>query len=400
MFTKILNKIFPRKKGNKRGVSPVIATILLIALTVTAAAIVYFVVVPLLQGKGEIVQMSGVTLTDDDVDGFYDTATIKLFNLGTDLVTLNEDVTLIIYSPTENTTSWLISSNLEFLTQETKEITIVAIDDVNEMAPLSQYEMSITYGSKSITTGRQFSSYGTGGESGPEPPVLNYTAMAMYLRTAAEDPSTSRASFPTTSGYSPALWFISGIYKSGTSNLQLDTTDYIASNGFGAAEDYRPYLGITDTFSTDISAHTGYQNLAYNDTGNYPGCVTFSGTSFDAADTFNWPQKGIAYMYSYIYNPTPDAMDLSISIQVDDAYYLWVNGDLLGSGTQVASGWKTWRTPVTVTLNPGYNVITVKASDAGGNWDAQVLMWDTGTIDDITGLLNVWPLVVPTSTFW
>jgi len=37
----------------KKAVSPVIATILLIALTVTAAAIVYFVVVPLLRNKPE-----------------------------------------------------------------------------------------------------------------------------------------------------------------------------------------------------------------------------------------------------------------------------------------------------------------------------------------------------------
>lgn len=41
-------------KRNK-AVSPVIATILLIALTVTAAAIVYFVVVPLLTTKPELV---------------------------------------------------------------------------------------------------------------------------------------------------------------------------------------------------------------------------------------------------------------------------------------------------------------------------------------------------------
>ncbi len=38
----------------KKAVSPVIATILLIALTVTAAAIVYFVVVPLLQANPEL----------------------------------------------------------------------------------------------------------------------------------------------------------------------------------------------------------------------------------------------------------------------------------------------------------------------------------------------------------
>jgi len=42
----------------KRAVSPVIATILLIALTVTAAAIVYFVVVPLLRANPELVPIS------------------------------------------------------------------------------------------------------------------------------------------------------------------------------------------------------------------------------------------------------------------------------------------------------------------------------------------------------
>ncbi|NHK30844.1 MAG: type IV pilin [Asgard group archaeon] len=42
----------------KKAVSPVIATILLIALTVTAAAIVYFVVVPLLRANPELTPIS------------------------------------------------------------------------------------------------------------------------------------------------------------------------------------------------------------------------------------------------------------------------------------------------------------------------------------------------------
>jgi hypothetical protein len=93
-------------------------------------------------------------------------------------------------------------------------------------------------------------------------------------------------------------------------------------------------------------------------------------------------------------------MDISLSIQVDDAYHLWVNGNHEGNGIQSNNGWRTWRTPVTVTINPGYNIITVRAADAGGNWDAQILLWDTGATDDVTDLLNVWPLVVPTSSYW
>jgi flagellin-like protein len=400
MSKKILNKIFPRKKGNKRGVSPVIATILLIALTVTAAAIVYFVVVPLLQGQGEMVQMSGVTLTDSDVDGFYDTATIELFNIGTDLVALNEEVALIIYSPTSNTTSWLITSNLEYMTQETKEITIAATNDSNEIAPLSQYEISITYGSKSLTTGRLFSSFGTGGESGPEPPAENYTSMALVLRTAADDPPISRSTFPISAGYSPVLWFIVGSFESGVRNLDRNNNDYIALNGFGAAEEYRPYIGMSDIYTDSISAHTGNQVLPLQDGGDYPGCVTIRGNRFDEGDTLDWPNRGIAYLFTYIYNPTPSAMDIDLSIQVDDAYYLWVNGDLEGSVAPADRNRNDWRSAVTVTLNPGYNIVTIRAVDRGGDWNAQILMWDTGATDDLTDLLNVWPFVVPTSTYW
>lgn len=50
-----LGKMILKKK---KAVSPVIATILLIALTVTAAAIVYFVVVPLFAQKSELTPLS------------------------------------------------------------------------------------------------------------------------------------------------------------------------------------------------------------------------------------------------------------------------------------------------------------------------------------------------------
>ncbi|TFF99147.1 MAG: type IV pilin [Promethearchaeota archaeon] len=50
----------------KKAVSPVIATILLIALTVTAAAIVYFVVVPMLQKKPELTIVNPGHVTGDN----------------------------------------------------------------------------------------------------------------------------------------------------------------------------------------------------------------------------------------------------------------------------------------------------------------------------------------------
>ncbi|NHJ85450.1 MAG: type IV pilin [Asgard group archaeon] len=63
-------------KKNK-AVSPVIATILLIALTVTAAAIVYFVVVPLLTGKPEL-----SSLGNGKVAGTTDRYEIDIENIG------------------------------------------------------------------------------------------------------------------------------------------------------------------------------------------------------------------------------------------------------------------------------------------------------------------------------
>lgn len=395
---KIFNKLFPKKSDNKRGVSPVIATILLIALTVSAAAIVYFVVVPLLQGRSELVQMSTLDLTDSDEDGKFDTITTDLFNMGTDLATLDSTVSIIIYSGAPTTYSWQITSDLEYPVQTQKEVTIHTSVNESEINPLTSFELIISYDGKTITTGRQFSNYISDGGGGEDPPYEEdgYIPMALFLRTALSDPPRTRDSFPTTSGYSPLLWYIVGIFESGVRRLDSNANDYIASNGFGAAEDYHPYIGTTDQFTQDISAHTGYTSLPYNDSGDYPGCITFCGNDFDDGDNLNWPHRGINYMFTYIYNPTESSMDIDISVQVDDIYTLWVNGNAEDYGSDS----RIWHDPVTVTMNPGYNIITLRTIDTGGNWDAQILLWDAGVADPITELLNVWPIEPPTSIYW
>lgn len=85
MIIKQLKRLWARRKA----VSPVIATILLIALTVTAAAIVYFVVVPLLRGDGELVVMD-YELSSEDETPFADTLTVSVNNIGTAEATINE----------------------------------------------------------------------------------------------------------------------------------------------------------------------------------------------------------------------------------------------------------------------------------------------------------------------
>ena len=75
--------------ARRKAISPVIATILLIALTVTAAAIVYFVVVPLLKGNGELVVM-GYELENTDSTPFADSFTVSINNIGTAAATISQ----------------------------------------------------------------------------------------------------------------------------------------------------------------------------------------------------------------------------------------------------------------------------------------------------------------------
>lgn len=65
---------------NKKAVSPVVATILLIALTVSAAAVVYFVVVPMLRQGQEInFGINEVTnFKDYDHDGTIDAVDVNI----------------------------------------------------------------------------------------------------------------------------------------------------------------------------------------------------------------------------------------------------------------------------------------------------------------------------------
>ena len=419
MIKNCINKIFPKKKGNRRGISPVIATILLIALTVSAAAIVYFVVVPLLQGKGELVLMSNIILADEDDDGNYDTIEADLFNLGTDSIFLDDSIEIIIYSTstvlnknhfynnqiTTNalaTYQWSITTDKEYKIQEEQEMVAEATSLDEQISPYTQFEIKLTFSDQQLSLGRLFSNKPVNSTSGegedPTPEPLTFLSSPFVYRTATNDPSSTRGTFPTTAGYSPRLYFLVGIFDSGTRRLDTSTFDYIYANSFGAAEDYHPYLGTTDYFTERITTHTGNTILAYNDSGLYPGCVTFRGTDYDPNDEFNWPDKGIVYLFSYIYNPTDDAMDVDLSVQVDDGYQLWFNGEFLNSGNNKDND--EWRESNRITIDPGYNIITLKAADIRNDWDAQILFWDAGETDSLTALLNIWPLIEPISTNW
>ncbi|MBN1330451.1 MAG: type IV pilin [Candidatus Heimdallarchaeota archaeon] len=93
-------------KKNK-AVSPVIATILLIALTVTAAAIVYFVVVPILTTKPELVPISY-----GKVAGTTDRYEIEFSNNGGAAANI---VGLSAIVLTNSTTDWSLSPSAVYV---------------------------------------------------------------------------------------------------------------------------------------------------------------------------------------------------------------------------------------------------------------------------------------------
>ena len=114
----------------KKAVSPVIATILLIALTVTAAAIVYFVVVPMLQGKPKL------AITDHGKAlGFDDRYEITVENIGTEVATFAEltefqiiDENSTIINPTDVLTGGISALPKELNAGESVTFVLVMAD--------------------------------------------------------------------------------------------------------------------------------------------------------------------------------------------------------------------------------------------------------------------------------
>ena len=92
-----------RFKSYKRAVSPVVATVLLISLVVAASALVYFIVVPMLQGNSEVSMITTQWFDANTEDGeVVDTAYITIQNTGTATAIIN-NVTITISNGTTQT---------------------------------------------------------------------------------------------------------------------------------------------------------------------------------------------------------------------------------------------------------------------------------------------------------
>ncbi|MCG3217027.1 MAG: hypothetical protein KAS63_09910 [Candidatus Heimdallarchaeota archaeon] len=76
------------KLKNKRAISPVIATVLLISLVVAASALVYFIVVPMLRGQSTV-NIITTQWFDGDGDDVVDVAYLTIQNTGSASATIN-----------------------------------------------------------------------------------------------------------------------------------------------------------------------------------------------------------------------------------------------------------------------------------------------------------------------
>ena len=118
-----------RKLFSKKAVSPVIATVLLIALVTAAAAIVYFVVMPTLQGNPEIVLVTK-TFADQNGDDYADKLTLQIQNIGSQDAVI-DSVKFFKYGTELN---WTLVQTLPFAinvqTQTSLILTAATIDDV------------------------------------------------------------------------------------------------------------------------------------------------------------------------------------------------------------------------------------------------------------------------------
>ncbi|MHA1779113.1 MAG: hypothetical protein ACTSYN_06010, partial [Candidatus Heimdallarchaeaceae archaeon] len=171
------------------------------------------------------------------------------------------------------------------------------------------------------------------------------------------------------------------------------------ANGYGSEADYRPYIGDTNKFTTDIGTETNNSFIPYKDEGNHIGLIDFRGgtsSRFDKGDMLYWDQRGIIYAGTYIYNPTGSAVQVKIACQSDDDFYLWVNGQKVIDSFAEGIAWNKWSSLHTVTFNAGLNYILIKSGDRGGNWDVNlILQSDTA---DLSKFTSIWPESKPMPT--
>ncbi len=374
-----------------KSVSPIVATIMIVGLTVAAGALVWSLVIPSLQGSNALTATNPI-FSDTNHNGKYDQAMITLFNAGT-----NPVAPTAISMKTKNTTyTWSFTSNSAIPVTGNAVYVAKASNSSSEVPSNTNVDLSVQY-------------KGTGTSSGSGSAVLQPlktvpVQQSKYLpqivktpvdkfaplvyRTSHNDASKFRDSFPGP-GYSPTLVFLLGAFDGHKLNK-----DYILKNTKTTPEqNYRPYVNDTYKFKVEDHEETNNKFVPYNDTGKYPGLIDFTGKSFDNKDPLNWHNEGTAYVGVYIYNPTKTSINVGIYYQSSSNAKLWANGVLLKSGVPDHNEWT--HTPIKYTFNPGYTYLLLKSVTEEHKWDAQMLFTDVGNSGNLSQLQSRWVVSPP-----
>ena len=120
-----LRSIYARRKA----ISPVVAALLLIALTVAASALIYFVIIPMFRTYKLDAEI--VSISDTNKDSMYDEITLQMVNSGTQVIEIyNITIWTAIYSDLANSDNWIALTEWNFSSPD--DITInpseVAVD--------------------------------------------------------------------------------------------------------------------------------------------------------------------------------------------------------------------------------------------------------------------------------
>jgi len=391
---------------NKKAVSSVIGAVIMIGVTIAAVSIVYGVLGTTMSFDSSITPAGAIIAEDVDQDGLVDRMTVPMVNKGMS----NADIKSVQVKQGDKTYLWYTMDN-SIRTSTTEAINIYALGELQQIQPVEVFNIEIIFEEGTYTSpGYVVIDSDSVPEQiipiiidevpvtedpvDPEDPVEEETNQfvgfnLLVERTAADDEYAGKK-FPTDVGYSPNLWFILGEFDDNNKRPNLNT-DFIAECGFGAEEDYQPYLLDNDEFTEGrIGSQSNNKITPYNDSGEHAGLISFNKYGkWDKQDNLNWGKYGVAYMWSYIYVPGDDDVSVGFSANGATEYQVFVNGEYTLSGTKK----DRWYTDNDVILNAGLNLVMMKISaKTDAHFAGQVLFFENANTNvDLGTLYNVWP---------
>lgn len=376
---------------NKKAVSSVIGAVIMIGVTIAAVSIVYGVLSTTMSFDSSITPAGAIIAEDIDQDGLVDRMTVPMVNKGMS----NADIKSVQIQQGDNTYLWYTLDN-SIRTGSTEEINIYALGVLQQIQPVEVFNIEIIF-EDGVYTSPGYVTVDSGIIPDQIVPIIidgedinGFAGFNQLVERTEADDEYAKNRFPTDVGYSPNLWFLLGEFDDDNKRPNLNT-DFIAECGFGAEEDYQPYLLDNDEFTEGrIGSQSNNKITPYNDSGEHAGLISFNKYGkWDKADDLNWGKYGVVYMWSYIY--VPGTEDISVGFGANGAteFQVYVNGEYTLSGTKK----NRWYTDNDVTLTAGLNLVMMKISaKTDAHFAGQVLFYENANTDvDLGTLYNVWP---------